>query len=399
MIRLPIIAFIFLLCVLWKSIFPPVSFGETIHLRPGFQHIIEFQDTRRISIGNPAIIEARPLPRNDGILVVGKKEGETDLVLWGRDEKRTWMIHVVGEAGALAEETKNLTATFPGLTVTQVGSSVMITGTVPTTRDRNLLETFARTRNGVHLRISLPEEKRTLLTYDLKIIEISKGATTHLGIRWPDSLSAKGVWSYGSRENTSFGITSEFEARLNVLMAEGRAKILANPRLVCESGERAEFLAGGEIPIVIITQETRSVEWKTYGIILRLGPIMDHNNRIRTQLTAEISTVDHGSGGSDVPGFLTRRVTTNFSTTAGETVMLSGLLKNEMAKDVTKVPLLGQIPILGELFKSRSFRENKTELAIFITPTEVRDDDKNDVAIWQSKEAQEQKRMRFRVID
>jgi pilus assembly protein CpaC len=399
MIRLPIIAFIFLFCVLWKSILPPVSFGETIHLRPGFQHIIEFQDTRRISIGNPAIIEARPLPRNDGILVVGKKEGETDLVLWGRDEKRTWMIHVVGEAGALAEETKNLTATFPGLTVTKVGSSVMITGTVPTTRDRNLLETFARTRDGVHLRISLPEEKRTLLTYDLKIIEISKGATTHLGIRWPDSLSAKGVWSYGSRENTSFGITSEFEARLNVLMAEGRAKILANPRLVCESGEKAEFLAGGEIPIVIITPETRTVEWKTYGIILRLGPIMDHDNRIRTQLTAEISTVDHGSGGSDVPGFLTRRVTTNFSTTAGETVMLSGLLKNEMAKDVTKVPLLGQIPILGELFKSRSFRENKTELAIFITPTEVRDDDKNDVAIWQSKEAQEQKRMRFRVID
>ena len=399
MIRLPIIAFIFLLCVLWKSIFPPVSFGETIHLRPGFQHIIEFQDTRRISIGNPAIIEARPLPRNDGILVVGKKEGETDLVLWGRDEKRTWMIHVVGEAGALAEETKNLTATFPGLTVTQVGSSVMITGTVPTTRDRNLLETFARTRDGVHLRISLPEEKRTLLSYDLKIIEISKGATTHLGIRWPDSLSAKGAWSYGSRENTSFGITSEFEARLNILMADGRAKILANPRLVCESGERAEFLAGGEIPIVIITPETRTVEWKTYGIILRLGPIMDHDNRIRTQLTAEISTVDHGSGGSDVPGFLTRRVTTNFSTTAGETVMLSGLLKNEMAKDVTKVPLLGQIPILGELFKSRSFRENKTELAIFITPTEVRDDDKNDVAIWQAKEAQEQKRMRFRVID
>ena len=275
----------------------------------------------------------------------------------------------------------------------------MITGTVPTTRDRNLLETFARTRDGVHLRISLPEEKRTLLTYDLKIIEISKGATTHLGIRWPDSLSAKGVWSYGSRENTSFGITSEFEARLNVLMAEGRAKILANPRLVCESGEKAEFLAGGEIPIVIITPETRTVEWKTYGIILRLGPIMDHDNRIRTQLTAEISTVDHGSGGSDVPGFLTRRVTTNFSTTAGETVMLSGLLKNEMAKDVTKVPLLGQIPILGELFKSRSFRENKTELAIFITPTEVRDDGKNEAARWQAKEAQVQERMRFQVID
>ncbi|MGB3398641.1 MAG: hypothetical protein WBA34_00545, partial [Candidatus Deferrimicrobiaceae bacterium] len=108
---------------------------------------------------------------------------------------------------------------------------------------------------------------------------------------------------------------------------------------------------------------------------------------------------DHGSGGSDVPGFLTRRVTTNFSTTAGETVLLSGLVKSEMAKDVAKVPLLGQIPVLGELFKSRSFRENKTELAIFITPTEVRDDGKSQIAAWQTKAAQEQERMRFRIID
>jgi len=399
MTRFPFFTFSFLFCVFWKSFLPPASFGETIRLRPGFQHIIEWQNARRVSIGNPEIIEARPLPRNDGILVVGKKEGETDLVIWRKNEKREWMIHVVGEAGALAEEARNLTATFPGLNVTQLGSSVMISGTVPTTRDRNLLETFARTRKGVHLRISLPEEKRTLLSYDLKIIEISKGATTHLGIRWPDSLPAKGSWSYGSRENTSFGIASDFEARLNILMADGRAKILANPKLVCESGERAEFLAGGEIPIVIITPETRTVEWKTYGIILRLRPIMDHENRIRTQLTAEISTVDHGSGGSDVPGFLTRRVTTNFSTTAGETVLLSGLVKSEMAKDVAKVPLLGQIPVLGELFKSRSFRENKTELAIFITPTEVRDDSKSEIAAWQTKEAQEQERMRFRIID
>ncbi|MGA6992968.1 MAG: pilus assembly protein N-terminal domain-containing protein, partial [Candidatus Deferrimicrobiaceae bacterium] len=238
MIRSPFFAFSFLFCVFWNSLLPPASFAETIRLRPGFQHIIEWQNARRVSIGDPEIIEARPLPHNDGILVVGKKVGETDLVIWRKNEKREWMIHVVGEAGALAEEARNLTAAFPGLIVTPIGSSVMISGTVPTTRDRNLIETFARTRQGVHLRISLPEEMRTLLSYDLKIIEISKGATTHLGIRWPDSLPAKGSWSYGSRENTSFGIASDFEARLNILMADGRAKILANPRLVCESGER-----------------------------------------------------------------------------------------------------------------------------------------------------------------
>ncbi len=141
------------------------------------------------------------------------------------------------------------------------------------------------------------------------------------------------------------------------------------------------------------------MEWKTYGIILKLRPQMEQGNRIRTHITAEISTVDHGGGGSDVPGFLTRRVTTNFSTPPGSTVMLSGLVKSEMAKDVTKVPLLGQIPILGELFKSRSFRENRSELAIFITPTEVKDSSLHEVTAWEKKAAKEQGMMRFRLID
>jgi len=150
---------------------------------------------------------------------------------------------------------------------------------------------------------------------------------------------------------------------------------------------------------VIVTPETRTVEWKTYGIILKLRPQMDQGNRIRTHITAEISTVDHGGGGSDVPGLLTRRVTTNFSTPPGGTVMLSGLVKSEMAKDVAKVPLLGQIPILGELFKSRSFRENNSELAIFITPTEVKEFSPDEVTAWQTKSAREQDGMRFRLID
>jgi len=391
--------FFSLVSVCWDFLFPFRAASETILLRQGFQHIIEFQEARRLSIGNPAIIEARPLPRKDGILVVGKKEGETDIVIWGKKEKKEWMVNVVGDTAALAEEAKGLAAAFPDLTVTQAGSSVIIDGTVRSDRDKALLESFARPRQNVHLRISLPEEKRYLLSYDLKIIEISKGATSHLGIRWPDSLSAKGTWSYGTDESTSLNVASDFEARLNLLMADGRAKILANPKLVCESGGNADFLAGGEIPIVIVTPETRTVEWKTYGIILRIHPKMTPENLIRTHITAEISTVDHGSGGSDIPGFLTRRVTTNFTTPPGGTVMLSGLVKSETAKDVAKVPILGQIPVLGELFKSRSFRENKSELAIFITPTEVRDDFKDSVATWQKKAAREQEGMRFRLID
>ena len=399
MIRRVLRAGFFLFLTSAEVLYPLPAIGETIRLRPGFQHILEYREARRLSIGNPEIIEARPLPHKDGILVVGKKEGNTDLVVWGPGGKKEWMVNVLEEGGREAEEAKSLASLFPDLKVSQAGSSVIISGTVRTDRDKDLLETFARNRQKVHLRISLPDDRRSLLSYDLKIIEISKGATANLGIRWPDSFSARGAWSYGSSENGLLSIASDFEARLHLLMADGRAKILANPKLVCESGGSADFLAGGEIPIVIVTPETRTVEWKTYGIILKLKPQKDDENRIRTQITAEISTVDHGSGGSDVPGFLTRRVTTNFSTPPGGTVMLSGLVKSEMAKDVAKVPLLGQIPVLGELFKSRNFRENQSELAIFITPSEVREDSINEVTAWQTKSAKEQEKMRFRFLD
>jgi pilus assembly protein CpaC len=194
-------------------------------------------------------------------------------------------------------------------------------------------------------------------------------------------------------------VASDFETRLNLLLADGRARILANAQIVCESGESASFLAGGEIPIVIVTPETRTVEWKTYGIVLKLQPKMDAGDIVRTNITAEISTVDHGSGSSQVPGFLTRRVTTHFSGPSGSTVMLSGLIKSEIAKDIAKVPLLGQIPILGELFKSRGFRENQSELAIFITPAEVKGDATGEAASWDAKARKEKESMRFRIIE
>lgn len=373
--------------------------AETIRLRPGFQQILGHPDVTRISVGNPEIIEARPLLRNEGVLVVGKKEGETDLVVWDRNKRTDWNVEVREKNTHLAEETRAFAASFPGVQVTESGSIILVSGTLSSQSDKKLMEDFARTRPNLHLRISLPEERKTLLSYDLKIIEISKGVNSQIGIRWPDSLSAKGSWSKGSGSDSTFTVASDFEARLNLLLADGRARILANPRLVCESGESASFLAGGEIPIVIVTPETRTVEWKTYGIVLKLQPKMDAGNKIRTQITAEISTVDHGSGSSAVPGFLTRRVTTNFSSPPGGTVMLSGLIKSEMAKDVSKIPLLGQIPVLGELFKSRSFRENESELAIFITPSEAKGDYSEDAASWDKKTRNEKETMRFRIID
>ena len=373
--------------------------SETIRIRPGFQQILERTGVSRLSVGNPEIVEAQPLPRDGGILVVGKKEGETDLVLWEKGSRTVWHVEVGSGKRSIAEDARAFAGAFPGLTVVEAGSSVILGGPVSTSRDKSVLEAYAKAHPGVHLRVSLPEEKKSLLLYDLKIIEISRGETAQLGIRWPDALPAKGTFAVGTGNVGTLAVGTEFEARLNLLMADGKARILSNPRLACESGGEAQFLAGGEIPIVIITPETRTVEWKTYGIILKIHPTMTEGGKVRTQVNAEVSAVDHGSGTSEVPGFLTRRVSTLFSTPPGETVMLSGLVKSEMAKDIAKVPLLGQIPVIGELFKSRNFRENRTELAIFITPIVVSGDAAPEAADWERKAEKETGHLRFRLLD
>ncbi|MBE0604738.1 MAG: pilus assembly protein N-terminal domain-containing protein [Deltaproteobacteria bacterium] len=373
--------------------------SETIRIRPGFQQILDRTGVSRLSVGDPEIVEAQPLPRDGGILLVGKKEGETDLVLWEKSSRTVWHVEVGSGKRSTAEEAREFAGVFPGLTVVEAGGSVILSGPVKASRDKTLLEAYAQAHPGVHLRVSLPEEKKTLLQYDLKIIEISRGESEQLGIRWPDAIPAKGTIAAGTGNARTFAVGADFETRLNLLMANGKARIITNPLLACESGGEAQFLAGGEIPIVIITPETRTVQWKTYGIILKIHPTMTDEGKIRTQVIAEVSAVDHGSGTSDVPGFLTRRVATLFSTPPGETVMLSGLVKSEMAKDVAKVPLLGQIPVIGELFKSRSFRENQTELAIFITPIVVSGDVATEAANWQRKAEKEKEHLRFRLMD
>jgi len=373
--------------------------AETIRLRPGFQRILDRREVSRLSVGDPEIVEAQPLPRGGGILVVGKKEGETDLVLWEKDARTEWRIEVGSAKRSIVEDARAFAGAFPGLAVVEAGGSAILSGAVSTPQDKYVLEAYARAHPGVHLRISLPEERKTLLLYDLKIIEIGRGEGEQLGIRWPDALPAKGTFAAGTGNPGTIAVGTDFDARLNLLAANGKARILSNPRLACETGGEAQFLAGGEIPIVIITPESRTVEWKTYGIILKIHPTMTEKGRIRTQVNAEVSAVDHGSGTSDVPGFLTRRVSTLFSTPPGETVMLSGLVKSDMAKDVSKVPLLGEIPVIGELFKSRSFRENRTELAIFITPFVVSGDAASEAEAWERKAEQEKERFRFRLLD
>ena len=145
-------------------------------------------------------------------------------------------------------------------------------------------------------------------------------------------------------------------------------KVIANPKLLCRSGESAHFLAGGEIPIKLVGFKTSEVQWKKYGVILDITPLADIQRGISTKLVTEVSLLDEAHKIEGIPGLLTNRIETHFDIRGEKTIALSGLIKNEIGRGSQDTPLLSAIPLLGELFKSKEYKENKTELIIFVTP-------------------------------
>jgi pilus assembly protein CpaC len=197
-------------------------------------------------------------------------------------------------------------------------------------------------------------------------VEVNKDAFRNLGIQWPasSSLSDPSGMRIGRMEPGN-----ALEITIDHQVIQGKARIISRPRLICASGQKASFQAGGEIPIPHSDGEGGiTVTWKPYGIILDVAPSIDSQDKIHIQIRSEVSMVDHANAINGVPGILTRRVNTFLSLENGQTVVLSGLVHSDDAKNIQKIPVLGDIPIFGELFKSRSFQKRETELVVFLTP-------------------------------
>jgi len=191
-------------------------------------------------------------------------------------------------------------------------------------------------------------ELKPMIEIEIVIAEIKKNSMESLGLQMPGAYSATIIPSGDlSSATTSFnGITPQ----LNALFSNGMNKVLANPRLICRSGEMAHFVAGGEIPIKIMNWKTSDVVWKRYGVILDITPLADLNQGISTKLVTEISLLDEAHTVDHIPGLLTNRIETHFDLRGSKTIALSGLIKSELGRGTSGTPLLNQIPILGALF-------------------------------------------------
>jgi pilus assembly protein CpaC len=280
---------------------------------------------------------------------------------------------------------------FKGVQASVVGNTLFLEGWVESADEMKKLDLITRAvGEKVENLVTVGQKKMVLVEVDF--VEVSYGENKLVGIKPPlhfvstaegsgigvtikqpiPGIDGGGTPRIGEF-NGSLAATTDFS--IGARFDSGFVRVLSQPKLICASGEKAEFVAGGEIPLVIVTQNQFAIEWKKFGIVLNVTPTADRSGNIGTEVYAEVSDLDRSisirANGFEVPGFRLRDVKTNVTVKDGETIILSGLFNYNEDKEVSKVPLLGHIPILGELFKSRNFIDKKTELAIYVTPRVV----------------------------
>ncbi len=273
--------------------------------------------------------------------------------------------------------------------VRSVGRSLVVDGAVTSPIEvediRRLARSYVGSDDEVLLRVGLTAANQVNLR--VRVAEISRSLDDRLGIRW-DSLFGGGGSPVkgGFNGGAGSGATGAFDAVLNVvtggidlnivvdaLSQEGLISILAEPNLTAISGESASFLAGGEFPVPVAgTDGDVTIEFKQFGVSLTFTPTLVDNNRISLKVAPEVSEIDFTRAvevaGVTVPALTTRRASTTIELGSGQSFAIAGLLKSTTSHDVDKLPGLGDIPILGALFRSSAYIQGETELVIIVTP-------------------------------
>ena len=301
------------------------------------------------------------------------------------------LVKIATNAKKLVQQNLNANFQKAGLKNVQanlVGNTIFLEGSVESQQDLQKAELITKAI-GEKVENLLVVGLKRMVMFEVQFVELRRDSRDRYGIKYPTDITGtisaaalvtKDLFPGHSSVGTSAGSGSGGSAWAVGFQAnDGYGRLLAQPTLVCASGEKAEFLAGGEIPIPLITNNQFTVEFKPYGIIMKLRPTADRNGNIQTEIEAEASEIDASVSVAigpnvSVPGFRTRKVKTSVTVRHGETIVLSGVFSNDEQKNVSKLPGLGNIPIIGEIFKNRGFDTTRRDLLIFVTPRIVNPD-------------------------
>ena len=197
-----------------------------------------------------------------------------------------------------------------------------------------------------------------LIEIKILIAEVHKSLQKQIGTNWGE----------GYRATLLPRFSQQLELTLQALESKGQGQILASPRLLCRSGSKAEFLAGGEFPIKIFNYKTNSISWKRHGVHLSILPKADNRKQLSVDLSTEISLINNAQSVDGLPGLKTNRLHTYFDLKEPRTIALSGLIRHDFGISSQGLPKIQSIPIIGKLFGSENYRKQLTELMIFVTP-------------------------------
>ena len=365
----------------------------------------------RIAVGNGQIMSAASLDERE-VIVFANAVGTSSLFIWNSDgQYRRVKINIVpGDTTRFSREIAAFLSNIPKAKASVIGDKVIVEGDDLDDQDLNKIDALAK-RYPQIVNFTNPVGWDQMVLMDVKVVEFPKNELRELGLRWgaTGGFAVGGVWSPFSRGkntnqyqlnlitgsgnpapitgNPASGSTAiplhsglnvlsllnmGLNAQLNMLAEDGKAAILASPQLSARNGAKAEFLAGGELPYSSTsTNGATHVIFKPYGIKLEISPKVAKNGAIRATINSEVSSVDPSISTTFGPALLTRKTSTEFNLRSGETLVLAGLISRKNSNDITKVPLLGDIPVLGALFRSRRFQNDETELVVFVTPTVI----------------------------
>jgi pilus assembly protein CpaC len=397
--------------------YAPISAGTDavpvpeIELYVGESRVFPTPGVARIAVGNGQILSASALDGKE-IIMFGNGVGVSSLFVWNEDGRyqRIKVTIVPGETARITREVAAFLRHIPKATASVVGDKVIVEGDELSDNDREKVAELAK-RYPQIVNFTSPIGWEQTVLMDVKVVEFPKTELRELGLKWnPTGGGAIGaIWSPAGRgdNGASVGgrqitITSPagqaspitnidttkgvvlpssltimsainmgLNAQLNLLEQNGTAAILAEPQLSTRSGYKASFLAGGEFPYSVSNLNGVTIVFKPYGIKLEIEPKVGRNGVIRAEIDSEVSSLDTSVSSVGGPALLTRRTKTEFNVRTGETIVLSGLLQRTTGTDIDKVPLLGDIPVLGALFRSKRFQNKETELVVFVTPTIV----------------------------
>jgi pilus assembly protein CpaC len=223
-----------------------------------------------------------------------------------------------------------------------------------------------------------PAPQETMIAVSADIIEISGSLSSNEGFNWApfqtginyaeQKIPAPGIIKIGD-----FARQTALQTSLQFMETEGKAQTLSNPKVVTKSGSQANFVVGGDQPYPVTTNQGVGVEFKKYGVILNILPVVDPNNKdsIDAQLQLEVSNPNFSQtvqvGGTSVPSITTRQVQTEVEIKSGETLVIGGLKSSSKNVSKTRIPYLGKIPVLGLLFTTTTVSDQQDSLFLFVT--------------------------------